>query len=107
MRANLGLLQVLTHFLDAYASTENPTYSQDQLVAAAKLLICPMLEKAFDEGEMLLDQDILNSMIKHIFDAPDDTAGARLKIEEKPLIWLFGMFKKVLQGSGRFQEACN
>lgn len=61
------------HFLDAYANTA--AYPQEQLVVAAKLLIRPMLEKAFDEGEALLDQDILNSMIKHIFDAPDDSAG--------------------------------
>lgn len=64
------------HFLDAYAQVETPQYSQQQLVSAAKLIIRPMLERSFDAEEKLLNQEILGSMVKHIFDAPEDISGA-------------------------------
>ena len=59
----------------AYADVKAPRYSQDHMVAAAKLLVLPILEASFDRGEDVVDGELLDAMVKHIFDAPDDLAG--------------------------------
>ena len=66
---------MLSHFMAAYADVKTPRYSQDHMVAAAKLLVLPILEASFDRGEEVVNGELLDSMVKHIFDAPDDLAG--------------------------------
>lgn len=74
-------LQIFGHFLKAYAEVKAPPHHpQDLLAAAAKQLIRPMLEKSFDRGEALLDPEILDGMVKHIFDAPDEVASGHLPL---------------------------
>lgn len=65
-------VQVLKHFLALFIGKKVP---QEQLVSAVKLVIIPMLERAFEQNQPVVDDTSLNTIITQLFDPPDDIAG--------------------------------
>ena len=67
--------QLLAYFIEAFRERKR---SQEQLVCAAKLLIRPMLAASYERGEAVVDKDVLDIMIQHMFEPPEELASMPL-----------------------------
>ena len=67
--------QVIHYFLELVKSTTQLT--PEQLVASLHLLIIPLLERSFamDQPQVATNADV-ETIVKHLFDPPDEIAGA-------------------------------
>ena len=64
---------MLRHFLAAFRSRTRP---EEQLVHAVRLLILPILEQGFAQGQAIVEADTLQTMVSDMFDPPDELASA-------------------------------
>lgn len=59
------------YFLDAYSSSDRQRLPEDVLIIAARLLIRPMLAKGFERNASIVDNSILEIMMRRLFDSPE------------------------------------
>ena len=69
-----AMLQVVQHFLASFETRARP---QEQLVLAVRHIVLPLLEASFKQGQTVLDEAMVKAMVVHMFDPPDEQAGAR------------------------------
>ena len=66
-------MQVIQHFLSSFQDSSRP---QEQLVLAVRHIVRPLLQASFRQQQAVLDADMVRAMVTHMFDPPDEQAGA-------------------------------
>ena len=74
----LTWVQVVLYFLDAYKGEGEISYTEEQLIAAARLLIRPLLEKGYQNKALPVDDGILELMVARLFNSPEQSSESRL-----------------------------